>query len=81
MTEFHENLQQAAEELHPQEAPDNQDLSVDDLFQEGALPEDIEHGNMGRREYEADLIDPAHQDTIDERLRQEEPEDGSALQG
>ena len=73
-------LETAEEEL-PQLGEDtgSSDLSVEDLIQDGALPEDLEHGNMGRREYEADLSDPAHEDTIDERIRQEEPEEGSAI--
>lgn len=54
----------------------DEDLSTSDLYANGALPEDLEHGQMGRHEYEADLADPAHEDTIDERVRQEVPEEG-----
>lgn len=51
-----------------------EDLSSDDLINNGLLPEDIEQDAVGVRETEADLLDPGHQDTIDERIRQEEPD-------
>lgn len=52
------------------------DLSTDDLIQDGTPIEALESSNRGRREYEADLADPGHEDTIEERMRQEEPEPG-----
>lgn len=73
-----ELIDQAEREADPVgDLPRDQDLSTDDLIQDGALPEDLEHGNMGRHEYEADFAEPGHEDTIDERIRQEIPEEGS----
>lgn len=58
------------------DATRTEDLSTTDLLNDGALPEDLEQSNIGRREAEADMMDPAHDDTIDERIRQEQPEEG-----
>lgn len=51
-----------------------EDLSSDDLINNGALPEDLELDKSGIREVDADLADPSREDTIDERIRQEEPD-------
>lgn len=76
--DYQDQIRRAEDEISPTEsAVTDQDLSTDDLFNNGALPEDLQHGNMGRREYEADLMDPTHEDTIDDRIRQEVPEEGS----
>lgn len=53
----------------------DEDLSTADLMDNDVPPEDLEHGNMGRHTYQADMAEPGEQDTIDSRIRQEEPED------
>ena len=53
-----------------------QDLSVNDRIQDGAMPEDLERGNFGRNEMTAGLEDPSGEESIDDRVRQELPEEG-----
>lgn len=72
-----ELIEEAAGDLRTTESEvTEEDLSSADLIDDGALPEDLEQDNVGVREVEADLEDPARQDTIDARVRQEEPEPG-----
>lgn len=53
-----------------------EDMSSDDLIQDGLAPEAIEQDPAGIRATEDDLVSPGHEDTIDERVLQEEPEPG-----
>lgn len=54
----------------------DEDLSSQDLLHNEVPPEDIEQDRAGVRDYQADMVEPGQDDTIDERIRQEEPEPG-----
>lgn len=71
-------LVDAAEEEHRVQASEviREDLSSADRIHDGELPEDLEQSNIGHREFVEDQADPGRQDTIDSRIRQEEPEPG-----
>ncbi|WP_203566492.1 hypothetical protein [Aestuariimicrobium ganziense] len=75
-----ELVDQAEDELlTTQSDVTTEDLSTDDLIDNGALPEDLERSQFGAREAAQDMVDPSHDDTIDERVRQEEYDPNSAV--
>lgn len=75
-----EIIEEANEELLASESEvTDEDLSSSDLIDEGVPPEDVEPDAIGRRELQDDLLEPAGEETIDERLRQEIPDPDSAI--
>lgn len=71
-------LEDAADTLIDEDVA-SEDLSANDLINDGVPIEDIEPANMGRRAMDNDFAHPQEEDTIDERMRQEIPEEGSAI--
>lgn len=57
----------------------DQDLSTEDLIDNGVPVESVEQDAAGVQELEHEIANPAHEETIDERIAQEVPEPGSAI--
>lgn len=70
-----ELLQQAEEQVTPGYSEiAAEDLSTEDLVDDGVPVELLEQDPEGIEEFNRDLADPSHRDTIEERLAQEEPD-------
>lgn len=73
-------VEQANEELRASESDvTDEDLSSADLIDDGMAQEDVEPDPIGRSELLDDLGEPAGDETIEERLRQEVPDPDSAI--
>lgn len=75
-----ELIEQANDELRASESEvTDEDLSASDLLDEGVAPEDVEPDAIGRSELQDDFREPAGEETIDDRIRQEVPDPDSAI--
>lgn len=73
-------VEQANEELRASESDvTDEDLSSADLIDDGLAQEDVEPDPVGREELLDDLNEPAGDETIEGRLRQEVPDPNSAI--
>ena len=70
-----ELLEQAEQQVNPTSSEvTSEDLSSDDLLANEVAPADLEQDRSGLRDFQEDLVEPQHRDSIEERLRQEEPD-------
>ncbi len=73
--EIEKLVEDATDELHATASVvTDEDLSTGDLLHNEVSPEDLERDPSGIRRFEADRAEPGQQDTIEDRIRQEEPE-------